>query len=60
LPELYLRVSDTQLVALNLLIGDKVSVSNVMGKGFPVENIPADKISTILIFATGSGIRCVS
>lgn len=27
-----------------------------MGKGFPVEKVPADAFDTMLIFATGSGI----
>lgn len=36
--------------------GDSVEVSPVMGKGFPVDRIPADSHSTVHIFATGSGI----
>lgn len=50
------KAGETAEMLCALSSGDKVSVSNVMGKGFPVENIPADEISTILIFATGSGI----
>lgn len=33
--------------------GADVSVSPVMGKGFPVEKIPADANQTVLMFATG-------
>lgn len=33
-----------------------VDTSPVMGKGFPVETIPADQFDTVLIFATGSGV----
>jgi ferredoxin-NADP reductase len=36
--------------------GAEVSVSPVQGKGFPVEKIPAADVSTVLMFATGSGI----
>eukprot|EP00878_Enallax_costatus_P007580 GHUV01007937.1.p1 GENE.GHUV01007937.1~~GHUV01007937.1.p1 ORF type:complete len:325 (+),score=104.05 GHUV01007937.1:809-1783(+) len=36
--------------------GAEVSVSPVMGKGFPVDKIPADNHPTVLLFATGSGI----
>jgi len=36
--------------------GAEVSVSPVMGKGFPVEKIPAEGNPTVLLFATGSGI----
>lgn len=39
--------------------GDSVDVSPVMGKGFPIAQLPADKFSTILMFATGSGIAPV-
>lgn len=34
----------------------EVEVSPVMGKGFPIDKIPATDISTVLMFATGSGI----
>eukprot|EP00210_Caulerpa_lentillifera_P005276 g5041.t1 len=44
----------TQLCELNQ--GDDVKVSEVMGKGFPIERIPSERISQILIFATGTGI----
>jgi hypothetical protein len=33
--------------------GAEVSVSPVMGKGFPVDQIPADAHPTVLLFATG-------
>jgi hypothetical protein len=33
--------------------GAEVSASPVMGKGFPVEAIPADAHPTVLLFATG-------
>ncbi|XP_060214696.1 fruit protein pKIWI502 [Lycium barbarum] len=37
--------------------GDVVELSQVMGKGFDLEQIsPVDKYQTVLIFATGSGI----
>lgn len=34
----------------------QVSVSPVMGKGFPVDKVPASDFDTMLIFATGTGI----
>ncbi|XP_051145897.1 fruit protein pKIWI502-like isoform X2 [Andrographis paniculata] len=38
--------------------GDVVELSSVMGKGFEIDRIsPPDKYQTVLIFATGSGIR---
>lgn len=38
--------------------GDKVELSQVMGSGFPTERIfPAEENKTVLLFATGSGIR---
>jgi hypothetical protein len=36
------------------VLGADVSVSPVMGKGFPVEKIPADANQTVLMFATGT------
>lgn len=37
--------------------GSEVDISQVMGKGFPLEKLsPPDEFSTVLIFATGSGI----
>lgn len=36
--------------------GSEVSVSNVMGKGFPVDRIPPSDFDRVYIFATGSGI----
>jgi arabinosyltransferase len=36
--------------------GATVKVSSVMGKGFPVERIPADSFKKVYLFATGSGI----
>eukprot|EP00882_Tetradesmus_deserticola_P006381 GHRQ01006711.1.p1 GENE.GHRQ01006711.1~~GHRQ01006711.1.p1 ORF type:complete len:324 (+),score=160.03 GHRQ01006711.1:989-1960(+) len=36
--------------------GAEVAVSPVMGKGFSVDQIPADAHPTVLLFATGSGI----
>lgn len=38
----------------------QVAVSPVMGKGFPVDSVPADKVDTMLIFATGSGISPIA
>jgi hypothetical protein len=44
----------------NLGKGDKVELSQVMGSGFRVDQIaPAEDYPTILLFATGSGIRWV-
>jgi hypothetical protein len=37
-----------------VVAGAEVSVSAVMGKGFPVEKIPADGNQTVLMFATGT------
>ena len=34
----------------------QVAVSPVMGKGFPVDRVPASDFDTMLIFATGTGI----
>jgi len=40
--------------------GEKVEVSPVMGKGFPVERLqPPSEFPTVLLFATGSGISPV-
>lgn len=40
--------------------GDKVELSQVLGSGFKVERLdPADDNQTVLLFATGSGIRFV-
>lgn len=40
--------------------GDRVELSQVLGNGFPVERLcPADHVSTVLLFATGSGISPV-
>lgn len=36
--------------------GSEVSVSDVMGKGFPLDRIPFKEYQTVYIFATGSGI----
>jgi len=36
--------------------GGSLLVSPVQGKGFPLDRIPADKVDTVLLFATGSGI----
>ncbi|KAF5832117.1 hypothetical protein DUNSADRAFT_12128 [Dunaliella salina] len=36
--------------------GSELKVSPVMGKGFPVDQIPAASFPTVLMFATGSGI----
>lgn len=39
--------------------GDVVEVSSVMGKGFALDAIcPPEDFGTVLVFATGSGIRC--
>lgn len=40
----------------NFNTGDEVLVSDVMGKGFPIEKIPPEDCTNILIFVTGSGI----
>ncbi len=36
--------------------GAQVDASPVQGKGFPIERIPVDSHSTVLMFATGTGI----
>jgi arabinosyltransferase len=36
--------------------GAEVSVSDVMGTGFPVDRIPPSEVQNVYIFATGSGI----
>lgn len=36
--------------------GAEVLVSPVMGKGFPLDRLPASTTSSVLLFATGSGI----
>ncbi|GLC41251.1 hypothetical protein PLESTB_001082400 [Pleodorina starrii] len=36
--------------------GAEVAVSPVMGKGFPLDRLPASTTSAVLMFATGSGI----
>lgn len=41
----------TALAALEA--GAEVAVSPVMGKGFPVDKIPAEQHPTVLLFATG-------
>jgi ferredoxin-NADP reductase len=39
--------------------GDVVELSQATGRGFEIDQIePAEKYPTVLIFATGSGIRC--
>jgi hypothetical protein len=43
-------------VCLSVCLGEEVDVSPVMGKGFQVDKVPADSFSTLLMFATGSGI----
>lgn len=48
--------NSTANLIVNLSAGDKVAVSPVMGKGFPMEKVPAADFDTMLIFATGSGI----
>lgn len=41
--------------------GDKVELSQVMGSGFKMDQVaPAEDYPTILLFATGSGIRYFS
>lgn len=50
----------TAEVLCGLKKGDVVEVSQVMGKGFEIDRIdPPEDYPTILIFATGSGIRYV-
>lgn len=40
--------------------GDVVELSQVMGNGFDINRIdPPEKFDTVLVFATGSGIRSV-
>mmetsp|Transcript_25027 Transcript_25027/g.69862 ORF Transcript_25027/g.69862 Transcript_25027/m.69862 type:complete len:305 (-) Transcript_25027:337-1251(-) len=39
--------------------GDKLEVSPVMGKGFPIENLPTAECPCVALFATGSGISPV-
>jgi len=47
----------TAEVLCGLRRGDVVEVTQVMGRGFDVERIsPPEEYSTVLIFATGSGI----
>jgi ferredoxin-NADP reductase len=42
----------------NLQRGDKVELSQVMGNGFRMDQVaPPEDFPTILLFATGSGIR---
>lgn len=42
----------------NLQRGDKVELSQVMGSGFRMDQVaPPEDFPTILLFATGSGIR---
>lgn len=36
--------------------GDAIQVSGVMGKGFPVDRVPAESFQKLYLFATGSGI----
>lgn len=41
--------------------GDVVELSQVMGNGFDISRInPPEKFGTVLVFATGSGIRSIS
>lgn len=41
--------------------GDVVELSPAMGKGFEIDQIePPENYPTVLIFATGSGIRLVA
>lgn len=48
----------TAEVLCGLKKGDVVEISQVMGRGFDVDRIqPPDEYPTVLIFATGSGIR---
>lgn len=39
-----------------LTAGDQVDVSPVMGKGFPIQRVPPEKVPNLYIFATGTGI----
>lgn len=52
----FLRSHTTELTTVPL----QMSVSPVMGKGFPVDTVPADKVESMLIFATGSGISPIA
>ncbi|KAK9819642.1 hypothetical protein WJX72_000634 [[Myrmecia] bisecta] len=49
----------TAEILCNSQEGFEVDVSPVMGKGFPIERAPADEVSTLLFFATGTGISPV-
>lgn len=42
------------VLCAGLAAGAEVSVSPVMGKGFPVDKIPAESNQTVLLFATGA------
>ncbi|EFJ19233.1 hypothetical protein SELMODRAFT_444304 [Selaginella moellendorffii] len=47
----------TSAVLCDLAKGDKVDLSQVMGKGFDIDQLyPPEKFQTVLFFATGSGI----
>ena len=50
----------TAALLCDLKVGDEADVSPVMGKGFNMEALqPPEDWPTIIIFATGSGIRLV-
>lgn len=50
----------TAALICDLKVGDEADVSPVMGKGFNMEALqPPEDWSTVIIFATGSGIRLV-
>ena len=50
----------TAALLCDLKVGDEADVSPVMGKGFNMDALhPAEDWPTVIIFATGSGIRLV-
>lgn len=54
-------VGSTAEALCGLKKGDVVELSPVMGNGFDISRIdPPEKFGTVLVFATGSGIRSVS
>lgn len=44
------------LKIISMFAGAEVEASAVMGKGFQIDQVPADKFPTVVIFATGTGI----
>lgn len=50
------HAGSTAELLCNAASGAEVAVSPVMGKGFPIDRLPASTTSAVLMFATGSGI----